>query len=161
MQPPELRRGESRQMTLIEFKCRDHRFGLPIDCVRRALLIAQPTPLPGAPDIVMGVLNIGSEVVTVIDFYLRIGLPRTVIDISQRLLIVDLADFSIGFIVDDVLGVTERDVRDVSDVPEKLAGADFVNTIMRLDDGLCIIIDPEKFLFDDEKALLHDALGKV
>lgn len=109
----------------------------------------------------MGVLNIGSEVVTVIDFYWRIGLPRTVIDISQRLLIVDLADFSIGFIVDDVLGVTERDVRDVSDVPEKLAGADFVNTIMRLDDGLCIIIDPEKFLFDDEKALLHDALGKV
>ncbi|KRB79547.1 chemotaxis protein CheW [Noviherbaspirillum sp. Root189] len=146
-------------MKLIEFKCQDHRFGLPIACVRRALLSAQPTVLPGAPEVVLGVLNIGSEVITIIDFRRRIGLPGGAIDTSQRLIIVELANCSVGFLVDDVLGITDRDVCGLADVPQQLAGADFVKAIIRLDDGLCIILDPERFLFEDEIALLRNALG--
>lgn len=148
-------------MTLFEFECRGHRFALPLGSVRRVVPSARPTLLPGAPAIVLGVLNIGGEVVTVINFFSRVGLPFPAIQTAQRLIVADIAGLRIGFIVDSALGVTEREPGSATDVPERLAGADFVDVILRLDDGLCIIVDPEKFLFDDERALLGNALEKV
>lgn len=145
-------------MTLIEFKCRGYRFALPLASVRCVASSAQPTPLPGTPEIVLGVLNVGGEVVTIINFHRRIGLPFSAIEISQQLLLVDIPGFCIGLIVDEVSGVTKRDMEESPCVPDKLAGANFVERIVRLDDGLCVICDPEKFLFSDEKILLGDAL---
>jgi chemotaxis signal transduction protein len=148
-------------MTLIEFACRGYRFALPLASVRRVVPSAQPTPLPGAPEIVLGVLNVGGEVVTIINFHRRIGLPFSAIELSQQLLLVDITGICIGLIVDEVSGVTMRDIEGIRRVPDEFAGADFVETIIRLDDGLCVICDPEKFLFSDEKLLLGDALDHL
>lgn len=152
---------ERQKMTLIEFECRSHRFALPLGCVRRVVPSARPTPLPGAPDIVAGILNVGGELVTVVDFFCRAGLPLSPIHPSQRLLMIDMAGFLVGFMVDEVHGVTVRELDGRPGVPEQLAGADFVETIVRLDDGLCIIVDPEKFLFDEERIQLGEALEKI
>lgn len=149
------------EMTLIEFNCRNHRFAVPLASVRRVVPSAMPTPLPGAPDIVAGMLNIGGELVTVVDFHQRIGLPVSPILPSQRLLMLDMGEFPVGFIVDDVLGVTSREPDTAHGVPASLAGADFVDTVVRLDDGLCLILDPERFLFDDEVTQLGAALEKA
>lgn len=148
-------------MTLIELECRGHRFALPLHCVHRVLPSAAPTLLPGAPEIVLGVLNVEGELVIVVDFFGRIGLPFSAIEISQQLVLVDMTGFRAGFIVDRVLGVTDREMPGTSGVPQRLAGAEFVESIVRLDDGLCIIVDPESFLFDDEKVLLGEALEKI
>jgi purine-binding chemotaxis protein CheW len=149
------------EMTLVEFECRGYRFALPIAAVRRVETSAQPVPLPGSPDIVLGVLNVAGEVVTVIDFHRRVGLPDMAIELAQQLLLVDIRGFFIGFIVDQVSGVTTRDTDRAPSIPNALAGAEFVDTVIRLDDGLCVICDPEKFLFSDEKILLGDALERL
>ncbi len=148
-------------MTLIEFECRGHRFALPLDSVRRVVPSAMPTPLPGAPELVLGVLNLGGEILAVIDFSRRIGLPSVGIEPSQHLLVSDLARFPVGFLVDKVNGVTERNLHGVAVLPEQFSAANFVESVARLDDGLCVIVDPEKFLFDDEKILLGDAMQRV
>lgn len=148
-------------MTLVEFECRDQRFALPLDCVRRVIASAKPSLLPGAPDIILGVLNVGSDIVTVIDFSQRIGLPPAAMTVSQRLVIVDMSGFMVGCVVDSVTGVTSRDWEQTPCVPEPLAGAEFVASIVRLDDGLCIIVDPEKFLLEGEKTLLGAALERT
>lgn len=79
-------------------------------------------------------------------------------ELSQQLLLVDVPGFCIGLIVDRVSGVTTRGMEDMPGVPDKLAGADFIETVIRLDDDLCVICNPEKFLLSDEKILLGDAL---
>lgn len=148
-------------MTLIEFECRNQRFALPLDVVRRVVPSAAPAPLPGAPEIVVGILNVGGELVTVVDFFRRVGLPLSSISPLQRLLMIDLADFPVGFFVDDVYGVTERAADETFGMPDRLAGAEFVSAVLRLEDGLCIIVDPEKFLFAEERMQLGEALRKV
>lgn len=147
-------------MTLIEFECRNHRFAVSLEYVRRVVPAAMPALLPGAPDIVAGMLNIGGEIVSLVNFSQRIGLSISPVHPSQRLLVLDMAGFPVGFIVDDVLGVTSREL-DMPNVPVRLAGADFVDTVVRLDDGLCIIVDPERFLFDDEVKQLGAALERA
>lgn len=145
-------------MTLIEFAYRHHRFALPLACVRRVVPSAKPALLPGAPGVVLGILNVGGELVTVVDFGLRIGLPASGINVSQRLLLIDITGFIVGFIVDEVLGVAYRESTGMKDIPEGVTGADFVDAIVHLEDGLSIIVNPEKFLFDEEKKLLGVAL---
>ena len=148
-------------MTLIEFECRHHRFALPLAAVRRVIPSALPTPLPGTPPIVLGLLNLGDEVATIINFYEKIGLPFTPIDISQQMLLLDIAGLCIGLVVDKVSGVITRVVDQAMPLPEKFAGADFVQTVIRQDDGLCIICNPEKFLLDEERILIGNALEQA
>lgn len=148
-------------MTLFEFECGGHRFALPLACVRRVVASAWPAQLPGAPAVVLGMLNIGGELVTVVDFFRRAGLSFSAIQASQQLIVADIAGLRIGFVVDGTIGVVQREPHSAGSVPERLAGADFVAAVMRLDDGLCVIVDPEKFLFADEKARIGDALGKL
>lgn len=148
-------------MILIEFECRGHRFALPLSSVRRVVPSAQPTPLPGAPEIVLGVLNLGGEVAVIVNFYRRIGLPFSTIDISQQLLVVDMAGFCIGLVVDRVVGIATRELETKPAIPGQLAGAGFVHAVLQLEDGLCVICDLEKFLFDDEKLAIDHALEQL
>jgi len=145
-------------MTFIEFICREQRFGVPLACVRRALPSALPVPLPGAPEIVRGVLNVAGELVIVLDFSARMGLRPAPLDHRQHLLLLRLQGMAVAFIVDEVLGIYEGQPDDSQGVFGLLAGADVVDGIIRLDDGLCLIVDPERFLIDDERAMLHAAL---
>lgn len=148
-------------MTLVEFECREQRFALPLHCVRRVIANAKPDLLPGAPDIVLGVLNVAGEIVTLIDFRRRIGGPATELNLAQRLLIVDIGGFAVAFVVDGVIGISSREREHLHGVPAPLSGAEFVDAVIRLDDGLSIIVNPEKFLFEEELALLGDALEKM
>ena len=148
-------------MTLVEFECRNQRFALPLHCVSRVVPSAKPDVLPGAPAIVLGVLNVGGRIVTLVDFGRRIGGLATQLNVAQCLLIVDIGSFAVGFVVDRVSGILSREWERFPGVPAPMAGAEFVDAVVHLEDGLCIIVDPEKFLFEDERALLGDALEKM
>lgn len=145
-------------MQVIEFECRGHRFGVPLACVRRVVMSAALAPLPGAAEPVMGVINLGGEAVTVLDFAGRAGLGATVLAPSQQFLVLELAGLRAALVVDRIGAVAER-------TPQPLAAhggtapADYVAGVVRLDDGLCLVLDPDRFLFEHEKFALAAALA--
>lgn len=147
-------------MFLLEFECSGFRFALPLDYMHRVIPSAELTPLPGAPDIVLGILNYRGEVAVVINFFKRVGLTLSDIKISHQILLIKIGDNYVGLLIDQVIGVVTREIEAGSDIPEQLSGADFVQTVQRLDDGLILICDPPKFLLDDEKALIRQALER-
>jgi purine-binding chemotaxis protein CheW len=154
--------GRPRQQgrfQILEFACAGRRFAVPLACVRRAVLSAQPEPLPGAAEIVLGVLNVGGRTVTVLDFARRAGCGPTVITTAQLFLIVDLGCGFLGAFVVDAIngpGVAERG----ADGWPGLVEADgFVDCSLELPDGLCLVIDPARFLFEHEQAQLAQALA--
>lgn len=147
----------SSTMHLIEFECRGQRIALPLECVRRAVPAAEPEPLPGTGGVVLGALNVGGEPVIVVDIAGRLGLPPAAIDPSQQFLVVELSGYLAAIVVDGIAGVTARDCARM--LPDALHGAPFVAGMVRLDDGLCLVLDPARFLFDDERAMLEEALA--
>jgi chemotaxis signal transduction protein len=144
-------------MRLIEFECGGQRLGLSLDCVRRAVPSAEPVPLPGAGSIVLGVLNVAGEMVAVVDVRRRLGLAPAPLDPSQQILIAELSGFLAGIVVDRIFGVTERDAARL--FPGEVGAAPYVCGMVRLDDGLCLVVEPSRFLFEDERAALGEALG--
>jgi chemotaxis signal transduction protein len=144
-------------MRLVELECRGQRIGLPLACVRRAVVSALPASLPGASDIVLGVLNVEGELVAVVDFARRLGLPPAPIVPAQRLLLVELSGCLAGVLADQIHGVTERTLE--APLPRELGAAEFVSGAVRLPDGLCLVVDPDRFLFPHEVAALSAALA--
>jgi chemotaxis signal transduction protein len=149
----------SNTQRLIEFECRGQRVALPLDCVRRAVPSAEPVPLPGTGGIVLGALNLGGELVGLVDPSLRLGLAAGPILPSQQVLVIELSGLLVGLLVDRVLGVTERPGPAL--VPDALSAAPFVAGMVPLDDGLCLLVDPRAFLFPHESGNLARALEEA
>jgi purine-binding chemotaxis protein CheW len=146
-------------LRLIEFECRGRRVALPLSCVRRAVPSAAPVPLPGASDIVLGVLNVAGDVVTVVDLSRRLGIEPAPLAPSQQILVVELSGFLAGIVVDRIVGVTERAGAQM--VPQAVGSARYMAGLVRLDDGLCLLVDPGRFLFPHEGEALSRALAEV
>lgn len=147
---------QTKMLQLMEFECRGQRLGLPLECVRRAIPSAEPLPLPGAGAAVLGVLNVGGTVIALLDLCYRLGLPQVPLEPSQQIIVLELPGLLCGVVVDRIIGVVERPA-DIG-VPEELHSAPFVKGVVRLDDGLCLIVDPARFLFPDEAQALAAAL---
>lgn len=145
---------------VLEFACQGQRFAVPLSCVRRAVLSAQPSHLPGAIEIVLGVLNVGGDTVTVLDFARRAGCAPTVITPAQQFLIVDLGGFLCALVVDSIIGPGQAP-RVVGGWPGAAGAAGFVDGALQLPDGLCLVIDPARFLFAHEQEQLAQALAGV
>lgn len=142
---------------LVEFECCGLRLALPLECVRRAIPGAQTVSVPGAGPAVLGMLNLGGDVVPVIDLCYRLGLPRTSLSPVQHILVLDLPGLACGVVVDRIAGVREHGLD--SAVPAALQASPFVGGVLRLDDGLCLIVDPRHLLFPEERELLECALA--
>jgi purine-binding chemotaxis protein CheW len=148
---------EPAALHILEFICRGQRFAVPLASVRRVVLSARPVPLPGASDIVLGVLDVGGETVTVIDFARRaIGHPTTITP-SQQFLIVESDGFPCALVVDSIVGPGTA-VAD-SAWPHAAGAAGYVDGVVHLPDGLCLVVDPGRFLFEHERVQLTLALG--
>jgi len=144
-------------MAVLEFACGWQHFALPLAYVHRVLHSARPVPLPGAPDIVLGVLNVGGDTVTVLDFGLRAGCAPTVLIPAQQFILCDIGGFACALVVDSIVGTTVL-AQPMAGWPEAAAGADFIAGVIHLPDGLCLMIDPARFLFAHEQEQLTQAL---
>ena len=142
---------------LLEFECRGRRLALPLESVRRAIPAAEPVPIPGAGEVVLGMLNLGGEIVTVLDLCYRLGLPRSALSPAQQILVLDVAGLACGIVVDRIDGVGERALDGA--VPDELHAPPYVKGVLRLDDGLCLIVDPAHVLFPEERQALAQALA--
>lgn len=146
-------------LQVLEFLCGGQRFAVPLASVRRAVLSARPVPLPGASDIVLGVLDVGGETVTVLDFARRACGRPTAITPSQQFLIVESNGFPCALVVDSIVG--PGIAPPAAAWPDEAGGAGFVDGALHLPDGLCLVVEPARFLFDHEREQLTQALAGV
>jgi purine-binding chemotaxis protein CheW len=142
----------------VAFVLDGQRFGLPLSRVRRVIPSVSITPLPGAPAIVAGAINLRGQVIPVIDLRRRLGLPERSVALDDRFVIASTARRTLALVADAVPGVLPAAAEIVA--PDTvLPGLPHVAGIAKLDDGLVLIHDLERFLSLDEEHALDRALG--
>src|SRR5208283_3717390 len=92
---------------LLIFSLAGLRCALDITEVERVIRAVEITPVPKAPDIVLGVINIRGKVIPALNIRKRFGLPDRAISLSDSFIIADTSRRPIAFIVDGVSGVVE------------------------------------------------------
>ena len=144
---------------LLAFAIDQRSFALPLACVERAWRAVAVTALPQAPDIVLGVVNIGGRIVPVINLRRRFGLPEKDIGLADQLLLVHSRQRPLAMVVDSVLDVVTCDERDFVPVDSIVSGTRYLRGIVKSPSGMILIHDLDSFLSLPEEQALDAALS--
>ena len=144
---------------LVVFALDDLRCGLPLERVARVVRAVQITPLPGAPRVILGMINVHGKLVPVADLRQRFQLPSRDLSIHDHMLIAWTPRRLLAVVADAVRGVVECAQRDVLPVDDSVPSAGHVRGVAKLGDGLLVIHDLDQFLSLDEEAAVERALA--
>jgi len=127
---------------LVSFKVKDEEFGIDIMRVQEIIRMTEITQVPKAPYFVKGVLNLRGGVLPVIDLRIRFDLEATKHTESNRILVVNVKDKTMGIIVDSVSEVLRLPKDTIEPPPPIVSGirAQFLEGVGKLDDGKRLII---------------------
>ena len=130
------------------FRLGDEIYGINVMQIREVLRHSEITPVPGAPDYVLGIINLRGNVVTVIDTRKRFGLAPGDIDDQSRIVIVEVDSQVIGMLVDSVADVTYLRQSEIETTPN--IGNDetskFIQGVCNKNNELLILIELERMI---------------
>lgn len=146
---------------LVIFTLAEQRYALNLFTVERIVPVVEITPLPKASEIVLGVVNMKGRIIPVLDIRRRFRLPERKMDLSDRLIIARTSARMVAFTADAVTGVVEHSEEEIVAAEKILPGLEYVEGVLKLEDGLVLIHDLDKFLSLDEEKTLDEALQSV
>ena len=145
---------------LVVFLLDGYRYALPLSIVDRVVRAVEVTPLPDAPAIVHGAINVQGDVIAVLNVRRRFGMPEREISPDDWFLLALTGHRRVALVVDASEGVIERSRQDLIASAEIVPGLDAVPGVIRTADGLVVIHDLEKFLSLDEARALDRAVDR-
>ncbi|MCA1805512.1 MAG: chemotaxis protein CheW [Xanthomonadaceae bacterium] len=140
----------------VTFRLDEEIYGINVMQVQEVLRVSEIAPVPGAPEYVLGIINLRGNVVTVIDTRERLGLSSKEVDDSTRIVIIEADKQVVGILVDSVAEVVDLPMSEVESAPN--VGNDessrYIQGVASHDDQLLILVDLNKLLTDEEWAEL-------
>jgi len=141
-------------MQLLAFSVGDNRYALPLPAVERIVRAVEVTPLPDAPDTILGLINVQGQIMPVLNMRRRLGLPEREINLSDRLIIGHTSKRTVALLVDAVSGVIEPEGQEVITAEKILPGAGCVGEVAKLAEEIVLVQDLDTFFsFEEEEAL--------
>jgi purine-binding chemotaxis protein CheW len=144
---------------LLLFTLDDTRFAIRAEAVHEIVRAVAVTPLPNAPAVVLGIVDVRGTIVPVFDLRRRFGLRTKDVGVADHFILARSAHRTAALHVDTVLDLVEVNDADVApigrDVPvdHRLAG------VATLPDGMALIHDLDAFLSAAERDSLELALA--
>lgn len=139
---------------LVSFSLDDRRFAVPLSVVVRVERTVAITPLPKAPEIVLGVINMHGRIIPVFDIRKRFRLPQRDTQLGDQLIVASTSKRTVAILVDSVSDVVEIPEEKIVTGEEILPDIEYVKGVVKTEDDMILIHDLEQFLsFQEEKAL--------
>jgi chemotaxis signal transduction protein len=149
-------RSAGDDVELVAVEVGGQSWALPLAAVERVVGMVAVTPLPQSPAGVRGAINVGGEIVPVLDLELRIGRPTTDRGPSARLVLAHTSTRRVALPVDDVLGVIAVDASLIGPPVERTSAP--MAGVAGLPEGVLAIYDLDAFLSADDEHALAAAL---
>jgi len=145
-------RAEDPLVQWVTFRLDNETYGVNVMQVQEVLRMTEIAPVPGAPDYVLGIINLRGNVVTVIDTRKRFGLEPREVDDATRIVITEIEQQVIGMLVDAVAEVVDVRMSEIETAPN--VGNDessrFIQGVSSREGELLILVDLNKLLSADE-----------
>lgn len=159
MSDRDIRGDQEGDLAVLTVEVDGVRCGLPLTDVVELHPVVATVPLPGAPPVVDGAIDVRGTVVAVLDLRMRLGRPGREPRLSDHLVMTRVGARTVALRVDRALDLADIP-RSCMDSAEDVGGdTSYLKGVARLADGLVLIHDVAEFLSDDEAAALDDALA--
>lgn len=121
-------------------------FGVDVINVQEVLRYQEMTPVPLAPSVVSGLLNLRGQIVTALDMRQRLGLPPRPADVPPTNLIVRDQQRVISLLVDEIGDVLQVDDSTFEPPPETLPGASraLIDGVYKFKPQLLLLLNTER-----------------
>lgn len=146
------------EIKTVLFKLDERTFALHLESVDRIIRAVEVTPLPKAPEIVLGIINVHGEVIPVVDIRKRFSLPDKKISLTDQIIIVKTSKRKIGFFADSAEGYKQVPEEEIVHDSQIWQGIEYVDGVIRISDEMVLINNLEKFLMIDEENQIDSAL---
>ncbi|MBN2140084.1 MAG: chemotaxis protein CheW [Desulfovibrionaceae bacterium] len=147
---------DAELMQLVTFSIGDEEFGVDILQVQEIIRTMEITKVPKAPDFVEGVINLRGKVIPIIDLRKRFGMETRKHDKHTRIIVIEINNTIVGFVVDSVSEVLRIPANTVEPPPPVVSGieSEYISGVGKLTDKLLILLDLNKLLSGEEKEAL-------
>src|ERR1700691_4495849 len=121
-------------------------FGVDVLRVQELLRFQHMTPVPQAPQVIEGLINLRGQIVTAIDMRRRLGMPPRVGDQALMNIVVRTVDGAVSLLVDEIGDVLDMDAANYERPPENLdpAARELIRGVYKLKDRLMLALDEER-----------------
>ncbi|MCX6546386.1 MAG: chemotaxis protein CheW [Acidobacteria bacterium] len=154
-------RAPEAERSLVVFSLDDQRYALDLARVQRCIRVVAITPLPKAPAIVLGVIDLGGVVIPVIDIRMRFNHPPREVRLSDHLIVTTAGNRTVALLVDETKGVIEASPESYAPAGEFMPRLELVDGAVKLEDGLILIHDLGHLLSLEEEAAIDRALSST
>jgi purine-binding chemotaxis protein CheW len=144
---------------VLVFEVGGRRYGLRAADVREILRAVTVVPLPRAPAIVEGVINLRGAVVPVLDLRSRFGLPAKAAEPADHLIVARVGAQVVALRVDRALDLVRLGPGDIEETRGLAPGMEYVSWVAKLPEDLLLIHDLRTFLSWAESANLEASLA--
>ena len=146
---------------LVVFSLDELHYALDLSAVERTVHMVEITPLPQAPEIIVGVINFQGQIIPVLNIRKRFRLPERAGSLSDQLLIARTQRRTVALAVDAVHSVIERSPLEILNPESVVPGMEYVKGLVKFADGMIFIHNLDAFLSLEEETVLEKAIGDV
>jgi len=120
------------------------RFALDVQTVREIRGWSTFTPVPHAPDFVLGMINLRGAVLPVIDLGGRLGRGPTEVTSASVVVVVEISQSQAGLLVDEVCDIVSVAASEIQAAPDfgVHRGLAAVNGMVTTAEGILTLLDP-------------------
>ncbi len=144
---------------LLPFSLDQNRYGLNAQSVTCVVAAAEITPLPKAPEIILGIINLHGTIVPVLDVRKRFRLSPKPLSVDDVFIIASTSRRPVALVADSVSTVIELPHEEIASPQESVPGLEFVQGIVKRPDGLILIHNLDTFLSLEEEHQLDQSLS--
>ncbi len=135
------------------FKVGEEVFAIEIQFIIEIVEMQKITEVPDLPEYVKGVINLRGKIIPVIDLRLRFNLPQQKYGDRTCIVITDINNTAVGFIVDIVDEVVTIIQDNIAPAPDfKISGKNekYLRGLGKVGEEVKIILDVEKLLYRED-----------
>lgn len=148
----ELEKANETSEKYLTFLIDKQYYAYHIKDVREIIEMQDITPVPEFPDYAKGIINLRENLIPIIDVRLRFC--KNEMDYNERtcIIILNLKDINVGFIVDTVDDVVDIEKENIAPVPRLSDSSTrkFIKGVGKTSKRIFMILDAQKMLNDDE-----------
>ncbi|MBI4804131.1 MAG: chemotaxis protein CheW [Desulfovibrio sp.] len=150
------KKQDAELMQLVTFSIGEEEFGVDILKVQEIIRMMEITKVPRAPEFVEGVINLRGKVIPIIDLRRRFGLSARGHDKHTRIIVIEINNMIVGFVVDSVSEVLRIPSSTVEPPPPVVSGmeSEYISGVGKLEDRLLILLDLDRLLSREETVSL-------
>lgn len=144
-----------RTQSLVSFRLADQLYAMPIEPVVQIVEMVAITPIPNVSPSVEGVINYHGTTIPVINLRQYLGLPKTPISPDMHIMIVRIAERTVGLLMDSVLQVMDvvgGQIAPAGDIlPTEMGEVQILRGVLNTEDAQVVLVLDLNHLFSAQQ----------